>query len=279
MLDAVDDGFDLVTMTGIGMNPTKGQRAHLVALHSADGHDWTTIDGLGGAADWITAIGRLNGRMAIVTGGSNAALLLANGNGTWATTHIHDLLAAETPGSSNTDVYSAGIGPLGVVIAVGVSTDPVAKAGGVSVRSGDYTYHLLTQDGRSTVTDAAGKVVASTSSVDDPNASSQLVRGAEGDIELRDESGNVLAAFSWSDVKDELGRIYGDGEPTRFRILTSREGEVWANDDASALADATVSSITRVTVDGERAIVAGTLARNGTATGPLPAVALVATPR
>ena len=131
LVQARPDGYDVAAMTF-----DSG-----VTVLETDGTTWTSAPVPGGL-QWVQAIGRLDGRVAMIGfAGSGSAIVRADGQGGWQTT---DLTSAVDPSvtadGGRAYVTAAGIGPLGAVVAVAVTSED---------GRGEDTRHrlLVTRDG------------------------------------------------------------------------------------------------------------------------------------
>lgn len=120
VLDAGAQGFDIV-VTEMGENrmvPT----TRVTVLHSGDGRSWTASGADEVGSHWLSAAGRVNGRLTLVgSSGSGAAVMTRADTGGWTSTALSGLLGPDA-GPGVVHVVSAGIGPLGIA-AVVVPTD------------------------------------------------------------------------------------------------------------------------------------------------------------
>jgi hypothetical protein len=126
VLRADNDGFDLIgTTIGRGGDGTNAV-SKLVALHSVDGQTWSANDAAPQEIDYVTAVGRHDGRIVVVGGGKNGGVVLVdNGAGGWTSTSLADVVPAAVRGNRSVYVMSAAVGPLGVVATV--SLDQTTK--------------------------------------------------------------------------------------------------------------------------------------------------------
>ena len=92
-------------------------------------------------------------------------------------------------------------------------------------------------------------------------------------------TGAVLATFTPDALKAVSEDRGGAYKPPTFRILSSRDGAVWSDDAVNELAGRDVSGVLRVTIVGERAVVAATLPVPKGSQEPSRQLALVGTPR
>lgn len=132
VVQARPDGFDVAASAYEG---------GVTVLETADGTSWTT-GVVPGGLQWVQAIGRVDGRVAMIGMTSwGSAIVRADEHGGWQTT---DLTSAVDPtvtaDGSKAYVTAAGIGPLGAVVSVAVVADG---------RDEDEVRHrvLVTRDG------------------------------------------------------------------------------------------------------------------------------------
>jgi hypothetical protein len=254
--------------------PAQKETPTIVLLRSDDGREWARTPGPSGMA-WVSGLGLLNGRTALVGDGDGGPMLAVDNNsGGWSTTPLRDLVDVEDAKHTQISVASAAIGPLGVVAAVSVVNDPIAEAGGIKVTENGYTLHLLDGAWSAVVTDPTGKEIGRTESVFSDAGGPIRTDPSDESITIVDESnGQVVARFSGSAIREQNEALYSRSkDQVRFRLLTSRDGVTWSDEDVNSLADAQSASVLRVLMNGERAVVAVT-------TGPNRQVALVGTPQ
>lgn len=116
MVEAVDDGFDLAVTGALG--PVPDGATKVTMFHSADGRAWERIGDATGL-DWVTAMGRLDGRPAMIGQTRRGAVLArSNGDGSWTSTELIRAVDPSITADSTVQPVAAGIGPLGAVVAV-----------------------------------------------------------------------------------------------------------------------------------------------------------------
>lgn len=121
LLDAGDDGFDLVTTTADESSPDGRWAADIVSLHSADGRAWVRSSTGAGSQLWAAAAGRVGGVATILGQGPNGAVVLrSDGSGGWSSTPLAGALAAGVPEGSDLYLGSADIGPFGILATVSI---------------------------------------------------------------------------------------------------------------------------------------------------------------
>jgi hypothetical protein len=119
ILQATDDGFDLTTST-----ISQGSMGQPRIIQSADGKQWPVEwQPIGHGLEWITAMGRIDGQVAIIGGGKQGAVLArrtGDGAGSWATTPLTAVIDPAVAQGGTAHVVNAAIGPLGAVAVVAV---------------------------------------------------------------------------------------------------------------------------------------------------------------
>jgi hypothetical protein len=123
VLRSDENGFDLVATTaGDGVGP-KSFPAKLVVSHSADGYAWSANDAAPQGVEWVSAVGRIDGRVVVIGSGAHGAVMLVdNASGGWTSTSLADVLHADVASDQQVEVMSAAVGPIGVVATVQVVT-------------------------------------------------------------------------------------------------------------------------------------------------------------
>jgi hypothetical protein len=90
-------------------------------LHSPDGHTWAQSGSTPQGLDWITTVGRVDGRIVVVGSGTDGAMLFVdNASGGWTSTRLADVLQPAAAANDQVEVVDAAVGPLGVAVAVDV---------------------------------------------------------------------------------------------------------------------------------------------------------------
>lgn len=122
-LDADDSGFHLFSTSG-------GDSAGSIVtrdLSSQDGLTWKSVAGPSGL-QWANAAGTVKGQR-IVIGNTATGTVVArgDGNGGWVTTDLADLVDPAVSGGRPVHSYSAGVGPLGVVLVAQPEWDGMAN--------------------------------------------------------------------------------------------------------------------------------------------------------
>ena len=267
---ADDTGFHAVTQTlADGLN----QEPKPIVLESADGRTWTSAPGPSEVM-WVSALGRLGGRLAMLGDGAQGpTIAVADGAGGWTASTI-----AEAGDNESIGLIASGIGDLGVVAVVATTPDVLAEAGGISVKSGDYTLRMPTSHDDAFVFDASGREIARTQSVYSGAGAGFSVE-PNGSIVVLDPATNTpLARFESEDIDAARSEVFDKARPDiqpEFHVLASRDGLTWEEHAMSELAGTKVTNVVRVTVTGDRAVVAFTLPGTGV---PSRQAALVATP-
>lgn len=108
-------GFDIVAAAGdrYGRNPGK-----LTILQSTDGRSWTKASPPD-ENNWVSAIGTVKGRTAMVTGNdTGGAFTMADGAGGWSTVTWDQILDDEVLDGRRAFGGTAAIGPFGIVVSV-----------------------------------------------------------------------------------------------------------------------------------------------------------------
>lgn len=131
LVQARPDGFDVAAMS----------LESGVTVLETDGATWTSATAPGGI-QWVQALGRLDGRVAMVgSTATGSAIVRADASGGWQTTDLTSAVdPALTADGARAFVTAAGIGPLGAVVSVSL----VSEGNG-----GDEVRHrlLVTRDG------------------------------------------------------------------------------------------------------------------------------------
>jgi hypothetical protein len=119
LLQATDGGFDLTTST-----ISQGSMGQPRIIQSSDGKQWPAEwQPIGHGLEWITAMGRIDGQVAIIGGGNQGAVLArrtGDGAGSWATTPLTGVIDPAVAQGGTAHVVNAAIGPLGAVAVVAV---------------------------------------------------------------------------------------------------------------------------------------------------------------
>lgn len=152
-------GFDVAATTMPPMGAGNWGQTAVTLLETEDGSSWTA-GGTPGGLQWVHAIGRLDGSVAMVGAtGAGSAIARADGAGGWTTT---DLSSAIDPGvldGGQAYVSAAAIGPLGAVVGVTVVPSDGRESGAHSQRI------LVSREGRTwsdvDVDDLAGRPIRS----------------------------------------------------------------------------------------------------------------------
>ncbi len=119
-LDADDSGFHLFAA---GYNNSPGGVAATSDLRSDDGKTWTSLAGPG-EMQWVSAAGTVAGHRIVIGDGANGTLVArADGNGAWVVTPLSSVIDPAESGGRAVHSFSAGIGPLGIVIAASPESD------------------------------------------------------------------------------------------------------------------------------------------------------------
>jgi hypothetical protein len=133
------DGFDLV---GTAKDAASDGPA-LVVLHSDDGNAWSETDARPQGVQWISGVGRVDGRIVVVGGTDDGGVVLVdNASGGWTSTRLRDL-AGDVPDGAQVDVMSAAVGRFGVVVTVAVNPKPGADPSTRTERVDPTQYVLL----------------------------------------------------------------------------------------------------------------------------------------
>ena len=116
-LDADSSGFHLF-VSGNG-NATVAT----TDLRSDDGQAWTSLAGPG-EMQWVSAAGTVAGHRIVIGDGANGTLVArADGNGSWVVTPLSSVIDPAESAGRAVHSFSAGIGPLGIVIAASPESD------------------------------------------------------------------------------------------------------------------------------------------------------------
>lgn len=137
LVQSTDDGFDLAMTT----TTPDGLRSEVSLLQTSDGSAWTSAGRAPGGVQWAQALGRLDGRIAIIGSSEQGSMLVrADGNGGWTTARLSGAVDPDALGDTNAHAIAAAIGPLGAVVAVVLV--------GEHERPSELTHRLLvTRDG------------------------------------------------------------------------------------------------------------------------------------
>jgi hypothetical protein len=248
-------------------------------LRSTDGRTWSS-GGEPAGFYYAMGVGKLGGRTAIAGGGTQGATLwLSNPDGSWTSSPLAGALDPATVKDAHVEVVAADIGPLGVVTVLNVAPDEVARHGGYDVKSNGYTLHVLNDRWKATVTDAAGKEVGSSESLQQESATAPLRMVGDGSVVLDGADGKTLAKFEAKAMRGVFDNGRNSTAQIDFRLVASRDGATWSDDDVRALAGADVMYVTSVIMKGERAVVTATLRQAPNTKGPAKQVALVGVPK
>jgi hypothetical protein len=121
LLQATNDGFDLAISRATDALTGAGEARF---LQSADGQSWTTEpQPIGNGLSWVTAMGRIDGQVAIIGGSDNGAVLLRRTGttaGAWTSTSLARAVDPSLTKDATAYVTMAAIGPLGAVAVLGV---------------------------------------------------------------------------------------------------------------------------------------------------------------
>jgi hypothetical protein len=277
-LDRDGDGLLIVGQKN-GFPEPQGMRES-VLLRSSDGRTWSTAPMPGGLS-WAAAVGRLGQQTAIVGEAESGPMLwVGDGNGGWSSTALADAVDPELRDKSNVSVVGAAIGPLGVVTVMSVYPDAIAKSGGITTTKDGYTLHITNDRWAGYVTDPSGKEVARADNV--LRSEGGAIRGTpDGGAQLVDlATGAVIVTFG-EGLRSGMDKAFRDVRVTNpeFRIVASRDGVTWSDQDTSALSEGPVGSIGFVLMRGERAVVAVSRPPTPGSRESAKQVALVGTPR
>ncbi|MBA3654133.1 MAG: hypothetical protein H0W70_08050 [Actinobacteria bacterium] len=281
LLNTSGDGVLLVSRERVdGWSKTEPKAA---LLKSVDGRTWspaTTPPGF----SYAMGLGRLGGRTAIVgSTGSGAMLWLANPDGTWSASALGDAVDPVARKGRRVEVVAADVGPLGAVAVVSMVDDMIANQGGVTVVQNGYTLHILNDRLAATVTDSNGKEIARTDSITEQTGDDAPIRMVNGDGSVgvfNPGTGPAVVTFPGRAMQDAMGKNRTESAYSpAFRIVATRDGAVWSDEDVQALAKQRVASINSVLVKGERAVVAAMLPNPQGSKAPTKQVALVGTPK
>jgi hypothetical protein len=115
LLEAVDGGFDLAVS---GPVADDHERSEVRFQHADDGRTWTPSTAVTGV-EWVAAVGRVDGRPTVIGYGRDGGgrIVRSNGDGTWSSTEVADLLDDPPADGAVAMLSAADIGPLGAVVA------------------------------------------------------------------------------------------------------------------------------------------------------------------
>lgn len=246
---AADDGFTLVAMSSA---PSK-EAAGTVALQSTDGRTWTALatPPLSGVA---RAVGQLGARIALVGLGPGDPTVSVLQGAAWSTASLRDALDPVVVDKASLSLDNAAVGPLGIVAVLSVMPDPIAKAGGVTIRTAGYTLHVVNQRWAATVTDSSGKEVARSDSLQAGDPGPLQFDPATQTVVLTNGAGGELARFDARSLNQAPPPSTKPAQPARY-VAFSRDGTTWSAQSLTDLAGVTVGSVGNVTVTGTSVIV------------------------
>jgi hypothetical protein len=272
LLDSADDGFTAV----VGAYDTKD--ATTTVLSSADGRAWSAAPGPAVFGGWYAgAMGRVGDVDAILGNGPAGPALGVRGQGatSWTTIPLTDVIGQGVADVSRLGLVAAGIGGMGAVAVVSVTEDPIAKAGGASIKSGDWTLRVLNESLALELVDPAGTVVGR-GQLGQLGPDGVLRQGSDGSV-LAVRDGVEAARFTGQQVKE----VFAGAEPgrTTYRLLSSIDGRTWADEPIEALLGTDRSAVSRVLVSGQRAVVTAQLPGTPEGAAPSTQLALVGSRR
>ena len=159
--------------------------------------------------------------------------------------------------------------------------DRIAEKGGVSVKQNGYTLTVLNDRWAAVVTDPSGKEIGRTDGLGRRSGEDgPLGMDNDGAVTVIDEAtGATLVKFSAESTRSAFDdmREGRDSFPT-FRIVATRDGATWSDEDVQNLAGQKVMTVNSVIVSGERAVVSAMLPNTDPKKTP-GQVALVGTPK
>lgn len=246
---ADDDGFTLVATSS-----TTGKEASgTVALRSTDGRSWTAA-GTSPLSGISRAAGQVGGRIAVVGLGAGDPTVSVLQGAAWSTASLRGALDPAVVDKSSLSLDNAGVGPLGIVAVLSVTPDPIAKAGGVTIRSAGYTLHVVNQQWAAIVTDASGAEVARTDSLKTADPGPLQFDPPTQSVVLRDGNGAELARFDARSLSQGTSPSVKPVQPDHY-VAFSRDGTTWSAQPLADLAGVTVGSVGNVMVTGTSVIV------------------------
>jgi hypothetical protein len=154
------------------------------------------------------------------------------------------------------DLISAAIGPMGAVVVVAVTDDVIAKAGGVAITDRGWTLRVLDERVSMELLDPSGAVVGQ-GTLGELGTDGVLRNGPEGSV-VAFKDGAEVARFPGQSIKQAF--VTSGPATPRYRVLSSVDGHVWADEALDGLLGADPASVTRVLVSGQRAVLAAQLA-------------------
>jgi hypothetical protein len=281
MLDRDGDGLLLVGQAGAFPDGMKANGPDTVILRSLDGRTWTTSPPPPGLS-YAAAIGRLGDRTSIMgESTSGPTLWVSDGTGGWSATSLASAVDPSVRDKANVSLVSAGVGRLGAVAVVAVMRDPVAERGGIDLSSKGYTLHVVNDRWAATLTDPTGKEVARSDNVMDSRSTGALRGGgSDGSVTFVDPQTNaVIVRFAADAVNNAFKSAMSESRvPPTYRLVASRDGLTWSDQDVSELAGQPIVNVVRVLMTGEKAVVAVEPPAPGK-DQPSKQIALVGTPR
>jgi hypothetical protein len=281
LLEQDGDGLLLVGQQGNFPDGYKPDGPAPALLRSVDGKTWTTGVVPPGYS-YASAIGRLGSRTAMLgETASGPTLWVSDGGGEWSATSLASAVDPNVRDKANISLVSAAVGRLGVVAVVAVMRDQIAERGGVTLTDNGYTMRVLNDRWTAVATDSTGKEVARSDNVMDGSTKGALRSTNDGAVALFDPITNAkLATFGADSIKNTMGRATRDSAYTpTYRVIASRDGATWSDDDVNTLAGDKIVNVLRVLMTGEKAVVAVAPADPANSKTPAKQVALVATPR
>ena len=135
-------GFDLAATMAPPDADRGGMSTVVTLLETRDGTTWTA-GGAPGGLQWVQALGRLDGSVAMVgSTASGSAIARSDGAGGWTTTDLSSAVDPSVIDGGRAYVSAAAIGPLGAVVGVVVVPEEGREANDLVQRI------LVTRDGR-----------------------------------------------------------------------------------------------------------------------------------
>jgi hypothetical protein len=251
LLETTGSGFTAVAGSYASKTPTS------TVLSSADGRTWSATPGPAVSMGWNgAALGTLGGGEALIGGDDDGPVLALRNGGAWTTAHLVDAISPSVADRSRASLMAAGIGPLGAVAVVSITPDAIAKAGGVVLTDRGWTLRVLDERVSLDLVDPTGAVVGH-GRLGDLGTDGVLREGPEGSV-VAMKDGVEVARFAGRAIKQSFAQA--TPPTTTYRVLTSLDGHVWSDEPLADLVGADATSVARVLVTGQRAVLAAQLA-------------------